>query len=977
MNFFDKTLILIKKSQLYTNILVCLLRYSLLMAFVFFVIIVTNIDPKTLEVNSYQKDPRISQLNQELVAKLEDRSIVIDKTLNGTTYYIKSHENSEGKIQVGLIINAGSVLERDDQLGLAHFVEHMGFNGTKKFPGNKVIEILQEEGIRFGPDFNALTGYDATKFFITIPDDKPHLLSLALDIVEEWLQEMTYRVEEIEKEKGVVLEEVRAAEQPYPKAIHKMWDYLHEGTPFHNRNPRGKLDVIASAPRSVIKSFYDTWYKPELAAVVVVGDIELEEVKSEILSRFRFKTTSPEHPNYDFPLEPTTSFNTRMISIEDTNATSLGVLAFREKHPENKKDSYWEDGVAVLARETFNYRMSQVVKNSSYLKSARLIDSSRGRTGTLRAIFFEPRPGFFLEGYQELVTEIERLRRWGIDDKEFRQILVRNINFFRNSPRSNNRWFDLIYDHFIYQEMISDENSFLKFLEDILQGEYIAIEDVNVYLKTLGLSAGIRFAALYPPNEVLPKENVFHNYYRQASSLILEKPQPLGSSIQTLISPKKASQISKGMVEVEKKGEGYLFKLGNGVKVFYQPLVTSEKRVSIMAMGYREKEEYLDLLNNPKDKKTMFNFFQSRKAFFWSKLGGYDHRQLQNFFENKSLNLNLDLQVATKHIYLNVPTDYLETGFQALYLGFTDLTYDLEAAKHFRRKVADDIDYMRENDDAYLTDHYQKMIFPNYPFRFEWNDYRIEYFDPELAHLIMKYSLNDVGDFTFYVAGNVEVAELSRLIEKYLASLPTISSSQDPDIPLGITSRQENKVIYQRGQGQSLVAYGWANPFKEQPTFKNQIISHLIEEVLNMELHKEIREKEAGVYSINSSMSFALYPQFNTILGIFFSSKPERSQELIDKSHLIVKRFSMGEMDKEVLATARKTLATTYDNFKNDVNGYSSTMQRLRELGEDPFQGHHAFLKVLNNVKDNEVYAYLKASLRDARYFQVIQNPLK
>ncbi len=977
MKFFDKTLILIKNLQFYKNILVCLLRYSLLMVFVFFVIIVTNIDPKTLKVNSYQKNPRISQLNQELVAKLEDRSIVIDKTLNGTTYYIKSHENSEGKIEVGLIINAGSVLERDDQLGLAHFVEHMGFNGTKKFPGNEIIEILQKEGIRFGLDFNASTGYDSTSFYITISDNKPHLLSLALDIVEEWLQEMTYRVEEIEKEKGVVLEEVRAAEQPYPKAIRKMWDYLHEGTPFHNRNPRGKLDVIASAPRSVIKSFYDTWYKPELAAVVVVGDIELEEVKSEILSRFRFKTTSPEHPNYDFPLEPTTSFNTRMIPIEDTNATPLGILAFREKHPENKKDSYWKDGVAVLAQETFNYRMSQVVEKSSYLKSASLNDFSRGRTGTLQAIFFEPRPGFFLEGYQELVTEIERLRRWGIDDEEFRQILVQNINLFRSSPRSNNRWFDLIYDHFIYQEMISDEKSFLKFLEDILQGKYIAVEDINVYLKTLGLSAGIRFAALYPSNGILPKENIFRNYYRQASSLILERRQPLSSSIQTLISPKKVSQISKGMVEIEKKGEGYLFKLGNGVKVFYQPLVTSEKRVSIMAMGYREKEEYLDLLNNPKDKKTMFNLFQSSKAFSWAKLGGYDHRQLQNFFENKSLSLNLDLQVSTKHIYLNVPTDYLEIGFQALYLGFTDLTYHSEAAEHFRRRVADDIDNMRENDKTYLIDHYEKMIFPDSPFLLELDDYQIEYFDPELAYLIMKHSLNDVGDFTFYVTGNVEVTELSRLIEKYLASLPVISSAQNPNISLGITSHQDNKVVYQRGQGQSLVTYGWVNLFKEKPTFKNQVISQLINEILNMELHKEIREKEAGVYRINSYMSLELYPQFNGILGVFFSSKPERLQELIEKSHLIVKRFSRGEMNKEVLATARKTLATTYDSLKNDVNNYSSTMQWLREFGEDPFQGHHALLKALNNVKDNEVYAYLKAILRDARYFQVIQNPLK
>lgn len=976
MKFFDKILRLMKNLKFYTSILICLLRYSLWMIFVFFIIIITNIDSKTFKVNSNQKDPRVSQLNQELIAKLEDHSIVIDKTLNGTTYYIKSHGNSEGKIMVGLIINAGSVLERDDQLGLAHFVEHMGFNGTKKFPRNEVIEILQKEGIRFGPDFNASTGYDATQFFISIPDDKPHLLPLALDIVEEWLHEMTYEVEEIEKEKGVVLEEVRAAEQPYPKAIHKMWDYLHEGTPFYNRDPGGKLDVVASAPRGVIKSFYDTWYKPELAAVVVVGDVELEEVEREILSRFRFKTTSPEHPNYGFPLESTTSFNTRMIPIKDTNAAPFGILAFREKLPENKKNFFWKDGVDRLTQKAFNYRMEQVVRESSYLKSAEMIKILRGRTGALRAIYFEPRPGFFLEGYQELVAEIERLRRWGINDKEFRQIIVQNINFSRSSPRVNNQWFSMIYNHFIYQEIITDEKSFLKLLEDILQGEYMVVEDVNIYLKTLGLSSGIRFAALYPSNETLPKENIFRNHYHQASSLVLEKPQSL-TSIQTLMSPKKVSQISKGMVEIEKKDEGYLFKLGNGVKVFYQPLVTSEKRISIMAMGYREKGEYLDLLNNPKDKETMFNFLQSQEAFPWAKLGGYDYRQLQNFFENKSLSFDLDLQITTKHINLNIPTDYLETGFQLLYLGFTDLAYDPEAAEHFKRKVTDDIDFMRENDHAYLQDRYQKIVFPDNPFRFEWDDYRIEYFDPELAYRIMKDSLNDVGDFTFYITGNVEVAELFRLIEKYLASLPAVSSAQDPDIPLGITSQQENKVVYQRGQGQSLVGYGWINPVKERPTLKNQVISSLIGEVLSMELLKEIREKEAGVYSIHSYMSLQFYPQFNIVLRVFFSTKPERLQELIDKSHFIVKRFSRGEMDREVLATARKTLATTYNNLKNDVGTYSVVMQRLKDFRVDPFQGHHAYLKALNNIKDNEVYAYLKANLRDARYYQVIQNPLK
>ncbi|MBA7526343.1 Protein YhjJ [subsurface metagenome] len=215
-----------------------------------------------------------------------DSNVVIGKLENGFTYYIRVNQKPEKRIEMRLVVNAGSILEDDDQLGLAHFVEHMCFNGTKNFEKNELVEYLQSIGIRFGPDLNAYTSFDETVYMLTIPSDSTNLVDKGFLVMEDWAHNVTFEEEEIDKERGVIVEEWRFGRGPRQRMRDKYLPVVFKDSRYAERLPIGEREIIEKSDYETLRKFYRDWYRPDLMALVVVGDIDPELAEKKIIDHF-------------------------------------------------------------------------------------------------------------------------------------------------------------------------------------------------------------------------------------------------------------------------------------------------------------------------------------------------------------------------------------------------------------------------------------------------------------------------------------------------------------------------------------------------------------------------------------------------------------------------------------------------------------------------------------------------------------------
>jgi zinc protease len=225
-----------------------------------------------------------------------DPDVRTGKLPNGMTYYIRKNAEPANRAEFRLAVNAGSVLETDDQQGLAHFVEHMAFNGTTHFKKSELVDALEGMGVKFGPHLNAYTGFDETVYMLQVPTDKPELLDKALLVMEDWSQGLSFDHQEIDKERGVVMEEWRLRSGAMTRTLNELMPTIANGSQYANRSPIGKPEILQNFKYEVLKDFYRKWYRPDLMAVVVVGDFDLDKMTQQVTSRFSAVPAQPNAP---------------------------------------------------------------------------------------------------------------------------------------------------------------------------------------------------------------------------------------------------------------------------------------------------------------------------------------------------------------------------------------------------------------------------------------------------------------------------------------------------------------------------------------------------------------------------------------------------------------------------------------------------------------------------------------------------------
>ena len=349
-----------------------------------------------------------------------DPAVTIGRLPNGIRYYIRVNHRPEKRVELRLVVNAGSILEDEDQRGLAHFVEHMAFNGTTRFKKQELVNYIESIGMRFGADLNAGTSFDETVYQLQVPTDSAHLVTRAFDILEDWAHGVTFDSTEVEKERGVVLEEWRLGRGAGQRMFDKQLPVLFRGSRYAVRLPIGTPDCIQHCPRAAIRRFYGDWYRPDLQAVVAVGDFDPARIEALIKSHFAgIPARRPERPRLPAPVPPHREAEVSIATDPEATSTTVSVYVQKPSGARGTVGAWRGEMVEALASGILNQRLDELTQKPN----PPFIGAGAGRNELVRSVEAfsfgaAVSDSGIRRGLDAVLTELERAGRHGFTQAE-------------------------------------------------------------------------------------------------------------------------------------------------------------------------------------------------------------------------------------------------------------------------------------------------------------------------------------------------------------------------------------------------------------------------------------------------------------------------------------------------------------------------------------------------------------------------------
>ncbi len=816
-----------------------------------------------------------------------DPDVRMGKLDNGLTYYIRKNKKPEKRAFMLLPMKVGSILEDDDQLGLAHFMEHMNFNGLKDFPKNKLVDYLQSIGVEFGADLNAFTSFDKTVYILPLPVEDPEKLDKGLLVLQNWAYYANLTPEEIDKERGVVLEELRLGLGPDKRMMDKWLPVAFHNSRYAERLPIGKKEILENFPHEVLKRFHKDWYRPDLQAVIVVGDINPDEIEQKIKKLFSEipKAENPRErkyypvPNHQETLvavadDPEAGFNRVMIMYKDHEDYQPMVTADDYKN-------YLKD---KLFSEMMKSRLEDIKEGEnppfSFAFASHGLSWARTKeTFNLTAL---TNPKDRLKALETLLKEAKKVKEYGFTQAELerakKKVLAdmeqayqnRNTtesrkfaweyaaHFLEDQPAPGIRWEYDMHKWFIPQIKLGEVNALAKkFIHDDNRVVIVTGKDVPKVTEDQVWDVIKRV-------DTIKVEN--NSSSELATSLMKEKPIP-------------------GKIVKEEKDEKLgtvTWTLQNGAKVTWKKTDFKEDEVKTGLYKFGGKSR----LSDEELKKTAFAF----QAVPMAGVNGMKNREVKKILSGKKAVYKPGMDEVDSYATGETRPKDLEDYFQLQYLYFTKLNKDPKAFESWKKRQAFMInltnqpqfkfflalsDFMNQNNPRYI---------PPFPTK-EW----IENQDYDLAYAKFKEAFDGATGYHFYIVGNFDENQLKSLVETYIGGLPESKTPdafvKHPDYSL----KGEHNFEFKAGkEPKSMVIIVMEGDAKYAPEDKLKL--EMLGKILTNKLIEKLREEKSGVYGVGARGGMKKYPHEKWEFTIAFPCGPENAKELT--------QFALDELNK-------------------------------------------------------------------------------
>jgi len=872
---------------------------------------------------------------QELSEKLPVApEITKGKLANGLTYYIRKNSKPEQRVELRLAIKAGSILEDEDQQGLAHFIEHMAFNGSKHFKKNDLISYLQSIGVEFGADLNAYTSFDETVYILPIPTDKPENLEQGFLVLEDWASGVLFDPTEINKERGVVLEEERLGKGAEERMSKIALPHILQGSRYANRLPIGKSEILKKFKPEVIKRFYHDWYRPDLMAVVVVGDIEPTAAEGLIRKHFeKLKNPVPSRPREYAKVPPRTQSEGLVITDKEATHPILQIFyATKESYPSTTVGDYRRDIVKLLSGQMLNLRMQELTQQAA----PPFLFGGSGESEFVHG--YESYFGFTAIGQSgvepainAVIIENERARKFGFSEAELERA---KKSFFRRMEQMYNErdkteseaHADEYLRNFLSDESIPGIENEFRYYQKFLDG--ISLADINTYAAEHIPSGTEKKLVLFQgPTETdftIPTNEELLAVVTSAEQLPVTpyEEKVVATSLMTTIPAAGKLRSEKSLPEI---GVTEL-QFENGVTVQLKP--TDFKNDQIILSGFRLGG------NSLYSGKDVESAQYAASVVSQMGVGEFSPTDLRKVLAGKSAGVSPRFSALSEGISGQSGTQDIETMFQLLTLYMTSPRKDEALFASFKSRQQAMLQNILSDPQTIFRDSVNRMLYNMHPRAPRIP--RPEDFDQvslDRALEIYRERFGNANGWKFVIVGSFDLAATKALAATYLGSLPStaLTASSFNDLGVRPVKGVVKKEIRKGQEQQSLItlAFTGETPYIAEEQLKLQALVDLIE----IKMTETLREELSGAYTAQIGGSISKYPYQHFVINLAIPCGPENVTKLIDATLAEIKKIKDQGPKPEDLAKVKEALIKKHQENLKDNGYWSSALQRSLELG--------------------------------------------
>ncbi|WP_418603526.1 M16 family metallopeptidase [Hwangdonia sp.] len=909
-------------------------------------------------------------LNQPLPVNTKIKKGILS---NGLTYYIYNTDVTKNAASYYIIQNVGSVLENDDQQGLAHFLEHMAFNGTENFEGKGILNTLQKEGAVFGKDINAYTSFDETVYNMNNIPTTPELIDTCLLVLHDWSNYLLLTDEEIDAERGVIKEEWRTRQSGRMRILQQSLPTMFNHTIYAERLPIGLMDIVDNFEYKALRDFYHDWYRTDLQAIVIVGDVDVDVIEGKIKNLFS-KIPKVENPKERFivniPDNKDMLFNMAMDKEVTTAQISFGI-----RHPKSLKDETVADLKEALMENMITSMFSDRIKEITQKPDAPFLGAwisygNNSRSTKAFSTTISPKPNEQHKAFKAALEEINRAVKHGFTKEEMDRTIIQFKNYYetqisKEDDKAHGAIVSIIQKNYLENETMTDIAKEYELAKAIMTG--LTPKDIHHKLKQLYTDK----------NRFLTVTGVegHNNLTKEAALDIIEAVENDDSLIaysdgfsgKTLMSD---LDISAGKITEESFNESIgatTFVLSNGITVHYKFADKNKNDVKLNAVSYGGTS----LLEDAYLPSANYTSIVVQR----SGLGDYSATDLSKVLAGKTASTGINISGLTESISGSSVTKDVETMLQMVHLRFVKPRFDQDA---FKVLVGNLENYVirRSNDinekikdsvtiALYGKNHPKKRLFTK--------EYISEISFDKIKEIYLD-RFNNASDFEFFIVGDLKKETLKPLLEKYIASIPTNNNTEAwKDNSVEWISKSIDKDVYLKMEDpKSSVKIAYKNNLDY--SLKNKLIAQATGDILKLRFTETLREQEGGTYGAGVFVNLSKKPVEEAMIYVSFDCNPDKVDQLVAIVHNELRKIANGDINQVDLDKTTTNYLKERQQ-QQDYNRYD--MRLLTNFFREGYNMNNPenFENIVNNIMINDIQEFTKKVLENADTYEVVIKP--
>lgn len=907
-----------------------------------------------------------------------DPQVRYGKLENGLTYYIRHNAYPEKRADFYIAQKVGSMQEEDNQVGLAHFLEHMAFNGTKNFPGKKtMLNYLESIGVKFGANVNAYTSFDETVYNLSdVPVIRETIIDSCLLVLHDWSGFIALKEEQIDEERKVIKEEWRTRSGAQSRIWDKQLPVIFKDSKYADRMPIGKMEVVEHFPYQVLRDYYHKWYRPDLQGIIIVGDIDVDAIEAKIKTMFA-DIPKPVNPaeRVSHPVPDNTAPIVSIVTDPEAVRTQVTLYIKHDVIPAQIKSTQAElivDLVKNLASTMLSDRLQEISQKAdapfaaSYVYDGEFFVSKSKDAWTSIAL---SKDGQVAESFASLVRENVRVKKFGFTDAEVERakanVLKRYENMYNNRNKELNRRYVQEYVRSFADDEgipgIEYEYDFIKKMAPMINAQAI-----NAMMQQMGLDKNVVVAITGPEKEglVYPTEAEILDIIKRVENEDITAYQETVSNeplITNLPTPGKVVHTAQSA-----KMGATIWTLSNGMKVVLKKTDFKDDQILMSSVAYGGTSVFPDA--------DIYNASMAGMVPYVGGIGNFSSTDLKKVMAGKTASVNANVSTYTQGLGGSSSIKDVETMLQLTYLYFTAPRKDEGAYTTLMDMIKNQLKNMESDPSFVMGIQKAKTIYGDNPRMNEMTLADAEKLDYDRIIAIYKEAFSNPGSFTFTFVGSLDEATMEPLVEQYLASLP--SGNKDAkykNINASIKKGKVENIFEQEMKTPKSSVYElYSGTLKRDQ--KTQVCISGLKQILDIVFVRTIREEAGGTYGVRVQADISRIPEGQTRLQMSFDTDPERISSIAPIINRDIKNIAEKGPDD---ADFQKVKEYMLKKFQEDEkqNGYWVNILNAFYFYNEDY--HSDYLSIVNALTKDDIKNVAKQLISQGNFINVIMNPKK